>query len=372
MTGNVGKPQPVPGPAGSAGQIRVMVVDDSLVIRGFITRMLREHPEIDVVASISNAPKAIERAKDGDIDVIVLDIEMPEMDGVTALPHLLKAAPGVVIIMASTLTTRNAEISLRALEAGATDYLPKPTSANDLFAATDFKRDLTDKIVALAPRRRAARATASALTPRVLTAPVALRAAGKMAPRVLAIGSSTGGPGALHRVLGDLPKPFPLPVVVTQHMPPMFTRMLAENLSKAHRIDCREAADGDALVPGRVLIAPGDYHMLFRAEPGRGLVVELSRAEKENFCRPAVDPMLRSLVRHMSGYVLCVILTGMGSDGLSGCRTLVEKGGTVLAQDEATSVVWGMPGAVSRAGLCSSVLPLERIGQQVGVMVKGR
>lgn len=351
--------------------VRVMVVDDSLVIRGLISRMLREDSRIEVVATAAEGGRAIDRVREGGIEVVVLDIEMPGMDGITAIPGLLKACPKLEIIMASTLSTRNAEISLRALEAGASDYIPKPTSNSEIFGAADFKRELTEKVLALGGRHaRKSGGVAMAAQEKALS-PFTLRAAGKGRPRILAIGSSTGGPGALHRLLADLPRPFSLPIVITQHMPPMFTRLLAENLSKNRNVECREAADGDVAMANVALIAPGDSHMEFVTTEGQ-LRVKLNQGPKINYCRPAVDPMLRSLVTHFGAGVLCTILTGMGSDGRAGAEAVVTAGGTVIAQDEPSSVVWGMPGAVARAGLCAAVLPIEKLGTEIGVMIRSR
>jgi len=355
--------------------IRVMIVDDSLVIRGAISRIFKKHPEISVVATCSDGLKALDRARRGDIDVVVLDVEMPNMDGLTALPELLKIDPTLVVIMASTLTTRNAGISLKCLQLGASDYVPKPTSSDSLFDAEDFERELVEKVIALsAPVVRArSRArtspagtsakTASSAAPAqggTITTSHRFRSPTNAKPKILAVGSSTGGPVALMQFFAQLPISIDLPIVVTQHMPKPFTRLLAEHLSRDTEWECKEGEDGDALKPGRILIAPGDYHMTLtgnRISP----TISLNQEEKENFCRPAVDPMLRSVVKIYGADVLAVILTGMGSDGLKGCELVVEKGGNVLAQDEESSVVWGMPGAVAQAGLCVGVMPIPQI-----------
>lgn len=360
--------------------LRVMVVDDSIVIRGLITRVLKEDASIHIVASVSNGEKAVERVKEGDIDVVVLDIEMPVMDGLTALPKMLDVQPDLVVIMASTLTTRNAGVSLQALEAGAMDYIPKPTTNKDLFSAEDFRRELLRKVKSLggaAKRKRsrtggAVHKPASAQAPSgvaLASTPTQLRPASAVTPRVVAIASSTGGPVALQKVLAQIGSNFSVPIVITQHMPATFTELLAANLSRETGIVCREAKNGDPLIPGQVLIAPGDYHMLFEKQ-GSEVRVALSQGEPENFCRPAADPMLRSLTEIFKSSVLCVVLTGMGSDGRNGCESIVKAAGTVIAQDELTSVVWGMPGAVSRANLCHAVLPLEQIGQKINSMVR--
>ena len=360
----------------SANHIRVMVVDDSLVIRGLISRVLKEDPHIDIVASVSNGEKAVERVRQGDVDVVVLDIEMPVMDGLTALPLMLKEQPDLVVIMASTLTTRNANVSLQALKAGATDYIPKPTSNKDLFNAEDFRRELIGKVKALggaakrtklAGAQTAARGATSAGSVKL---PFELRAQSPVSPRVVAIASSTGGPIALQKALEQIGPGLRVPIVITQHMPPMFTGLLATNLARETGIPCKEAETGDLLVPGQALIAPGDHHMLVKRD-GNSVRVVLTQGPPENFCRPAADPMYRSLIDVYRSSILAVVLTGMGSDGEKGCRAVADAGGTVIAQDEATSVVWGMPAAVARANICHAVLPIQQIGAKVKSIVGG-
>lgn len=361
----------------SSDSIRVMVVDDSAVVRGLITRMLEEDPGISVVASVGNGELAVKNLSRYDVDVIVLDVEMPVMDGLTALPKLLEVDPNVRIIMASTLTVRNAEISIRALESGAADYVPKPSSSRELSGGSEFRRSLIEKVKTLGTVRRARPATtrpglvrrpapAAPATPKpsLLSGPVSLRKPGITRPDILAIGSSTGGPQALFALLRDLKPTINVPVVITQHMPATFTTILAEHISRMTGWPCTEAKDGDPLQAGHILLAPGDYHMLIENK-GAGKVARLSKAAPENFCRPAVDPMLRSVAQCYGGRAMVVILTGMGSDGMRGAQVVVDAGGTIIAQDEASSVVWGMPGAVATAGICSAVLPLKDLGQYV-------
>ncbi len=351
---------------------RVMVVDDSAVIRGLLTRALEEDPEISVVASVANGQMAVSSIVRNEIEVVVLDIEMPVMDGLTALPKLLEARPGVQVVMASTLTRKNADISLKAMRAGAADYVTKPSSGSELSSADSFKRELTAKVKALganARRRLGAPKTPGAVrpvAPRPAAAPrqVTLRRAPLMGPRALAIGSSTGGPQALLKVLGELKMPLSIPIFITQHMPATFTTLLAEHIARVSGRPTFEATDGQAVAPGSIYVAPGDWHM--RAEQGAGGVkLRIDQSPPENFCRPSVDPMLRSLIQVYGGRLLTVMLTGMGSDGLKGCQAVVEAGGGVIAQDEASSVVWGMPGAVATNGLCYAVLPLDRIADHL-------
>lgn len=350
--------------------VRVMVVDDSAVIRGLISRALEADPAIKVVHSASNGQMAVDIVQRSNVEVVVLDVEMPVMDGLTALPKLLAARPGLQVVMASTLTRRNADISLQALAAGAADYVAKPSSS-ELVSAEAFKRELTAKVKALgqAYRRKYPESATAAPTVRRSVAPVApagppvpikLRPEAAIHPEILAIGSSTGGPQALFKVLGGLGGKTDLPILVTQHMPATFTAILAEHIAQASKIPTAEARDGEPLLSGRIYVAPGDIHMTVAIEDGRKLI-RLVKSAPENFCRPAVDPMLRSVAAAYGARSMVLILTGMGTDGQKGSATVVAAGGTVVAQDEASSVVWGMPGAVAKAGLCSAVLPLPEI-----------
>jgi two-component system chemotaxis response regulator CheB len=356
-----------------------MVVDDSAVIRGLLTRALEGDPEIRVVASVGDGQMAINALQRNAVDVIVLDVEMPVMDGLTAIPKLLAVSPSVKIIMASTLTLRNADISLRALQAGAADYIPKPTTTREISGADVFKNELVAKVKALGAnaRRAGSRSRTDVRTaalppvggvfrPRAEpSGPPTLRpVTTQIRPDVIAIGSSTGGPQALFEVLSHLKGGVNQPILITQHMPATFTTILAEHISRQCGIVCAEAKDGEPIVEGRAYVAPGDYHMLVVSR-GAGLVLTLSKDVPENFCRPAVDPMLRSIVRVYGRKVLTAILTGMGQDGLKGCQEVTAAGGVVIGQDEATSVVWGMPGAVAQAGLCSAILPLKEIGPYI-------
>jgi two-component system chemotaxis response regulator CheB len=342
---------------------RVMICDDSAVIRGALARMLDADPEISVVAKVENGKLAVEQIRAARVDVVVLDIEMPVMDGITALPQLLRADPGVRIIMASTLTTRGADIALRALRLGASDYVPKPSSIGTV-SDDGFKRELLEKVKALARMRQ--RTSQSGQT----RAPIALRPAPVMTPRLLAVGSSTGGPQALFTLVQGLGRMVNVPVVLTQHMPATFTPTLADHLTRLGMMPCTEARDGESLVAGRIYLAPGDKHLL--VEGGRsGLRARLTTDPPENFCRPSVDPMLRSATQACEGKVLVTMLTGMGRDGLAGTKAVIDAGGVAIGQDEATSVVWGMPGAIALAGLCHAVLPLPKIAPKLLEMLKG-
>ncbi|MGH7154406.1 MAG: chemotaxis-specific protein-glutamate methyltransferase CheB, partial [Acetobacteraceae bacterium] len=313
---------------------------------------------IEIVARPGNGRLAVEALERLRVDVTVLDIEMPVLDGLTALPLLLKAQPGLRVIMASTLTTRAAEVTLRALQLGAIDYVPKPTALGNSDAES-FARELLRKIKGL-----------------MLPGPSGSRPGPSLRPRphrppcLLAIGCSTGGPQALLALARDLGTKLPVPVVMTQHMPAMFTTILAQNITRQGGAPCAEAREGERLIPGRIYLAPGDRHLLVEGEPSQ-LRARLSDAPPMHFCRPAVDRMLISASSACPAGVLALMLTGMGQDGLLGTRAIVEGGGSAIAQDEASSVVWGMPGAVAQAGLCHAVLPLDQIAPKVLELLNG-
>jgi len=355
-----------------ADRIRVMIVDDSAVVRGLVTRILEEDPSLAVVASVGNGQMALSALERHDVDVILLDIEMPVLDGMAALPLLLKIDPGVRIIMQSTLTMKGADVSLRAMECGAADYIAKPTTTRDLAGGMDFKTELLTKVKALgAAHRRDPRRQPRAEVPlreaprpllsRLAAGPPVLRTHAAEPPDIIAIGSSTGGPQALFSVLGTMRAgTVRQPILITQHMPATFTTILAEHITRVSGWEAAEGKDGEVIKGGRVYVAPGDFHMVVEVK-GADKVLRLNKNPPENFCRPAVDPMLRSVSAAYGKRVVVCILTGMGSDGCKGSQTVVSAGGTVIAQDEASSVVWGMPGAVAGAGVCSAILPLPEI-----------
>ena len=367
----------------SVAPLRVMVVDDSAVIRGLLTRSLESDPDLAVVASVGDGQQALNALQRHDIEIVILDIEMPVMDGLTALPKIIAAKPGIPVVMASTLTRRGATVSLKALSLGAADCVTKPGSSA-LTTAAEFKRELIGKVKGLAQARRQSRGEpmpmparrggtcptqASAAAAR--TGEIRLRPmpAGDRAPEVVAIGSSTGGPQALFQLLKSLGA-IKQPILITQHMPATFTTILAEHIARLTGLRAAEATDGEPVAASRVYIAPGDYHMTVEGQ-GKERHLRLSKDPPENFCRPSVDPMLRSLALAYGTRVLCAILTGMGSDGLKGGQALVAAGSAVVAQDEKTSIVWGMPGAVATAGLCSAVLPIDELGPFI-LRVAGR
>ncbi|NNG06002.1 MAG: chemotaxis response regulator protein-glutamate methylesterase [Inquilinus sp.] len=352
-----------------------MLVEDSAVIRGFIGRALEADPGVIIVASVADGQMAVDAIQRAAPDVVVLDIEMPVMDGLTALPKLLAASPRSNVIMASTLTKRNADISLRALSAGAADYIAKPSSAGDLAGADDFKVELLRKVKALAaaargrdgaaPARDAGPASPAARPAGVTTLYPGARITTRpmpavFNPRVIAVGSSTGGPQALMEVLAHL-RGVRQPVLVTQHMPATFTTILAEHITRQAGLPTVEGADGMPLQAGRCHLAPGGFHMTIEAGAPQP-VIRLNEGPLINYVRPAVDPMMESIVEVYRSGILSVILTGMGKDGLDGCRATADAGGVVIAQDEASSVVWGMPGAVATDGIANAILPLRKIG----------
>jgi two-component system chemotaxis response regulator CheB len=337
-----------------------MICDDSAVIRAAITRALEADPAIQVVARAGNGQAAVETLRRTEIDVVVLDIEMPVLDGLAALPLLLDADPRVRVVMASTLTTRGADIALRALRLGAADYIPKPSAIGGLGDAA-FRDELVAKVKGLARLRRGLRVVSKAPTsPQPTLHPPPART-----PQLLAIGSSTGGPQALLTLISGLGPGIAVPVAITQHMPPAFTAMLAAHITALGALPCAEATDQAPMLPGRIYLAPGNRHLLIERGAEATLRTRLSDGPPVNYCRPAVDPMLESAAAATEGRVLVAVLTGMGHDGLAGTRAVVAAGGTAIAQDEATSVVWGMPGAIAQAGLCHAVLPLPRMAPRL-------
>ena len=355
--------------------LRVMVVDDAVVVRGLVSRWLAEQPGLAVVASLRTGRQAVDQLERADPDVVVLDIHMPELDGISALPLLLEKKRDLVVIMASTLTRRNAEISLKALALGAADYVPKPDTNRGITTSTAFRRELIEKIVELGSRRRRRRGEAwgrPAALPRpglrpvpAGAQPIALRPFSSIPPRVLLVGASTGGPQALRNLIPQLASVCDrVPVLITQHMPPTFTTIMAEHLARASGRPAHEPHDGEPIRPGTIYLAPGGRHMQVERR-GRLPVVALDDGPLVNFCRPAVDPLFASAAQVWGGAVLALVLTGMGADGARGAATIAAAGGSVVAQDEASSVVWGMPGTVARAGLCSAVLPLDRIAPKL-------
>tara|TARA_R110002073_G_scaffold18736_3_gene68988 strand:- start:2774 stop:3940 length:1167 start_codon:yes stop_codon:yes gene_type:complete len=378
--------------AAEHGMARVLVIDDSAVARGLMTRWIEEDPDLVLVGSATDGEQGIRKAEELRPDLIILDVEMPKMDGLAALPILLKTVPSCRIVMASTLTRRGGEVTIRALSMGAADYAPKP-QAGRLAGAEEFRRDLLAKLKALAPRPKVSRPVAPAAgtaAPQVRSAvgapqPMARRAFCPVAsapisrgttprstgrPAIIAIGSSTGGPEALRLVISKFAAGMTAPIVIAQHMPALFTKILAEHLAKASNLTCKEVEHGERLQAGNVYVAPGDFHFTVRRDAA-GYYAALDQTAPINFCRPAVDPLFASVAEATGGNALGVILTGMGHDGRDGVRALRGAGGTIIVQDEASSIVWGMPGAVAEAGLADQILPLSEIGSDIVRRSKG-
>lgn len=411
---------PKPGePTSDGAGWRALVVDDSIVVRAAVRAMLAAIPEIATIESAGSASVALgileARAETQPIDVVFLDVEMPAMTGIEALPHVLRVSPSSRVVMASSLTRRGAAVTMAALAAGAADYICKPQAAEAL-ARQGFAAELATKVAIWGADARRARRAVLARPPRAASPAFAAEAdrpssAGpRPLPRpsdryepgrhgagpgaghapvnrpghrdrqahcalqqnstsptasapieALAIGSSTGGPQALLQLFAALQAPYSCPIFVTQHMPPAFTAMLAEQIGRLAGATCREAQDGEPVARGRIYVAPGDHHLEVEGEPGRADRIRLSRAAPENFCRPSVDPMLRSLAPIYRGGLSAIILTGMGQDGSAGARSVKLHGGRILVQDEASSVVWGMPGAIVRSGLADHVLPVPEM-----------
>jgi len=372
--------------------IRVMIVDDAVVARSMMTRWVEVEPDIKIVAALRSGCEALDRLEGCDPDVVLLDVDMPELDGITALPLLLAKKRDLVIIMVSTLTRRSAELSLRALALGATDYIPKPETTYEAMTSAEFRRELIDKIRGLGRKRLLTRDLAPPRAPeeprprvqstavqriseakslRAEKPEIVLRPFSVVPPRVLVVGSSTGGPQALTTLFAQLTAAIDrAPVLITQHMPPTFTTVLAEHLRRICGRDAHEAEDGEPVLAGGLYLAPGGRHMRVVRE-SKVVKIALDDEPPINFCRPSVDPLFSSAATVWGSSVLAVVLTGMGSDGTRGAADVVAAGGSVIAQDESTSVVWGMPRSVAMAGLCSAVLPLDQIAGKILRLVMG-
>jgi two-component system, chemotaxis family, protein-glutamate methylesterase/glutaminase len=352
-----------PGATGAAAAhapYRVMVVDDSAVIRGLLTRALEAGGEIAVVASASNGRMALDALERHNIELVLLDVAMPVMDGIAALPLMLKARPNLKVVIVSSLTRSGAVVTMKALAAGAADYVEKPTSAA-LSAGDAFRRELIAKVKALVEAQRGRVAAPAPRTAVPAATATTLRPLPAERPQAIAIGASTGGPVALYRIVSTLKRGLAQPIFITQHMPATFTAIFAGHLSRASGLVAAEGVDGAPVAGGCIYVAPGDYHMRIERDED-GPVIRLDKGPAENYCRPSVDPMLRSLAETYGSGLLAVMLTGMGHDGLAGANAVVAAGGTVVAQNQATSIVWGMPGAVAAAGLASALLPVDEIG----------
>jgi len=352
-------------PIPPGARIRVLVVDDSVVIRRLVTHALSEDPTLEVVGTATNGAIALERVVQLIPDVITLDIEMPEMDGLGVLRHIRNQEVRPRVVMFSTLTDRGAAMTMEALALGADDYVTKAANVGSLDRSlASLRQELIPKIkqfFLLPGETSMAGQLAAASKPSGIASAKLPRA---NQPRVLAIGVSTGGPTALGAIVPQFPADFPLPILIVQHMPPLFTRFLAERLQTGTDLRVEEAAEGVRVTAGKVLIAPGDYHMRVRNQGGE-IVVRMDQSPPENSCRPSVDVLFRSVAEVFGGAVISAVLTGMGQDGMRGAAVLKANGAYVIAQDEASSVVWGMPGAVAGAGLANCVIPLDAVVPEV-------
>jgi two-component system chemotaxis response regulator CheB len=345
-------------------RIRVLVVDDAVVVRRMVSDVLAADSEIDVAGTAANGRIALQKIAQVNPDAITLDVEMPEMNGLETLREIRRTHPRLPVIMFSTLTERGAADTLSALALGASDYVTKPANVGSVSAAQQrIREELIPKIKALCRCAAPAAPVMPVVPARPASAP-AVPAGAAVAVQVVAIGVSTGGPNALAEVLPRIPDAFPVPILIVQHMPPMFTKLLAERLNAQSRIAVVEARGGERLAPGTAYLAPGDFHLVVERTAG-GVRTAVNQAPPENSCRPAVDALFRSVADVFGGHAIAVVLTGMGQDGLRGCERLAERGASVVVQDEASSVVWGMPGFVAKAGLAHAVVPLSAIAGEI-------
>ena len=352
-----------------SGKIRVLIVDDSTVVRRFLTNAIAADPSLEVVGTAANGAIALQKIALLSPQVVTMDIEMPEMSGLEALAAIRRTNPALPVIMVSSLTERGAVATLEALSLGATDYVTKPsgmTAAPEL-EKENFVRDLLPKLKGLGKRGKPPGAAARIPD----RAPAPARAAVQPLVRrpsrveVIAIGISTGGPNALAELIPALPSDLPVPIVIVQHMPPLFTRLLAERLASKSALRVKEGNGGDPLTAGCAILAPGNFHMMVERAAGGALQIALNQGALENSCRPAADVLFRSVSEVYGAGVLAIVMTGMGQDGLHGCEAVRARGGQVLVQDEESSVVWGMPGFVADAGLADEVLPLNQIAPAI-------
>ena len=343
-------------------KLRVLVVDDAVVVRRLVSDALNADPELEVCGTASNGKLALDLLPQLAPDAVTLDVEMPELDGLSTLKELRKKWPRLPVVMLSALTEKGASVTLDCLAAGASGYVTKPAGVGSMAAAVERVRgELAPMLKALCQRKSPG---GSSLSQRPMVARPKLSGVARPNAEIVAIGVSTGGPNALAEVIPALPATLGVPVVVVQHMPPVFTRLLAERLASKSALPVTEAIDGETLRPGHVYIAPGDFHMTLQRH-GNDVRIALDQEPPENSCRPAVDPLFRSVSALYGGKCLGVVLTGMGKDGLRGCEVMREQGAQILAQDEETSVVWGMPGFVAREGLADEVLPLSRVAPEI-------
>jgi len=343
------------------GPVRAMVVGASDVVAGLVADVLKRDPRIEVAARPADGEEAVVLFRNVEVEAVIIDIGGEPKDSLTAISRLLRIDAKAEIIMVSTLNFTNVRTGMEGLERGAQEFMQTPAPHTRDSSLTVFQHNLTETVHGLGlARRRAGGRLAKKPPARPGDQPIALRPASSATPEILLIGSSTGGPQALQAVFKTLSRSIPQPVLITQHMPPIFTAALATGIAEKSGWACKEGEDGEIIRPGHAYVAPGDKHMIIEKDGGE-TVIRINQDPPENYCRPSVDPLFRSAVKIFGAATLATVLTGMGNDGEAGGRLIAEAGGTVIAQDETTSVVWGMPGAVAMAGVCSAVLPLGEI-----------
>ena len=361
-------------------KIRVLIVDDAVVVRKMVSDVLAADPVLEVVGTAANGRIGLAKIPQVNPDLVTLDVEMPEMDGLQTLAELRKTYPRLPVVMFSTLTARGAEATLDALSLGANDYVAKPANVGSVAVGMQrIREDLIPKIKALCPGivsglrppASSSRPVQPESRPQLQSKPLLEQTPHAPGRRVdvVAIGVSTGGPNALAELLPSLPADFPVPIVIVQHMPPLFTKLLAERLAAKSAIQVHEGFAGALLQPACAWVAPGDFHMTI-ARDAAAVRLQMHKGPPENSCRPAVDVLFRSVAKVYGANTLAVVLTGMGQDGLRGCEEIREVGGQILAQDEESSVVWGMPGFVAQAGLADKILPLVQIAPEIARRVR--
>ncbi|MBY0355308.1 MAG: chemotaxis-specific protein-glutamate methyltransferase CheB [Rickettsiales bacterium] len=375
--------------------LRIMIVDDSAIVRGMLSRRLGEQTDFMIAATAVDGQMALDEIQKSPVDVVILDLEMPRMDGFTALPEIRRLLPEAKILISSTLTERNADIALKALSMGANDYVSKPSSRQKQQEADVYYQEIVDKIRALTGRsvpavkknvfistlhsaQNSSKVVNAALAVKVSTGGALdglphtpTQCLPLQRPLALAIASSTGGPQALLSIFGHIGKSIEsVPVFVTQHMPATFTTILAKHIHQASGLNCHEAEETEEVKAGCIYIAPGDFHLRVRKETD-GVRIRLGQDAAVNYCRPAADPMIASLVEIYQSRLLLLVLTGMGQDGMEGARLVMQAGGTVVAQDKASSTVWGMPRAVAEHGYCKGILSLADIGPYLQMVFGG-
>lgn len=345
---------------------RVLLVDDAVVVRKVLSKAISEDPALEVVATAANGRIGLSKFTATKPDIVLLDIEMPEMDGLETVRELRKLDSRVPVIMFSSLTERGAAITLEALALGATDYATKPSNVDGAATFGAVTRELIPKIRALCHLPALTGNVQGNVSPPI--PPIRKFAVGPsrlVSPaKIVVIGVSTGGPDALAHVLPFLPAELPVPVLIAQHMPAIFTTMLATRLSAKSALPVRECVSGEMVAPGCAILAPGDFHMIVEKDNGP-ISLRTHQGPKENFCRPSVDVLFRSVASVYEDRTLAIVLTGMGQDGLKGCEMLRTAGARICVQDEASSVVWGMPGFVAKAGLADKILPLDQIAAEI-------